>query len=165
MINDAKYWIENLKLQPHPEGGHYAETYHSQVYTSLGDVAQCLRKNCASLIYFLLKAGECSMFHRLQSDEIWLFHSGEPVTIYMIDEKGRLTTQHLGNELTDDENLQVFVPAHTWFAAELKTAKNYSLMSCLVSPGFTWEDFELADRKNLSAQFPQHCKLIERLTC
>jgi predicted cupin superfamily sugar epimerase len=164
MIKDALYWIKELKLKPHPEGGHYVETYKSQVYTSENEVAQCKnRRQCASLIYYLLNKEECSAFHRLQSDEIWLFHAGSPLNLYLIEPNGDLRIEKLGAQPDREENLQVFVPANTWFAAELNQNDSYGLMSCLVSPGFEWQQFELADKNKLLQEFPKHNVLINRL--
>jgi predicted cupin superfamily sugar epimerase len=164
MEKDAQYWIENLQLIPHPEGGHYAETYKSQLFASENEVSLCkTRKKCTSLIYFLLKGNECSAFHRLKSDEIWLFHSGQAVCIYTINKQGVLSQEILGNEPDKEQYLQVFIPANTWFAANIIDKKDYALMSCLVSPGFEWNDFELAENAQLTAAFPQHKFLIERL--
>lgn len=164
MKKDANYWIKELKLIPHPEGGHYAETYKSQVYSSENEVAQCKnRRQCASLIYYLLNKEECSAFHRLLSDEIWLFHAGAPLNLYLIDPKGNLRIETLGAQPEREENLQVFIPADTWFAAELNQKDSYSLMSCLVSPGFEWNEFELADKDLLSREYPEHASLINRL--
>ncbi|MGE4289395.1 MAG: cupin domain-containing protein [Salinivirgaceae bacterium] len=164
MEKDALYWIKELKLKPHPEGEHYAETYKSQVYGSENEVAQCKdRRQCASLIYYLLNKEECSAFHRLQSDEIWLFHSGASLNLYLIEPNGNLHVEKLGSQPEQEENLQVFVPANTWFAAELYQKDSYGLMSCLVSPGFEWNEYELADKKQLLREFPEHAALINRL--
>jgi predicted cupin superfamily sugar epimerase len=164
MKKDAAYWIKALKLKPHPEGGHYIETYKSQVNSSENEVAQCKnRRQCASLIYYLLNKEERSAFHRLQSDEIWLFHSGASLNLYLIDREGNLRIETLGAHPEQGEYLQVFVPANTWFAAELKQKDSYSLMSCLVSPGFEWNEFELADNEQLMQEFPKHAALIHRL--
>ena len=164
MKKDAAYWIKELKLKPHPEGGHYIETYKSQVYSSENEVAQCKnRRQCTSLIYYLLNKEECSAFHHLQSDEIWLFHSGASLSLYLIEPSGNLLVEKLGSKVGQGENLQVFVPANTWFAAELNQKNRYSIMNCLVSPGFEWNEFELAEKEQLVREFPKHIALINRL--
>ncbi|HAM99507.1 MAG TPA: hypothetical protein DCQ26_12940 [Marinilabiliales bacterium] len=157
---DALFWIEQLQLEPHPEGGSFAQTYQSGFYTSK-ELNNCrVTRRCASLIYFLLQKGEYSHFHRLQSDEIWLYQQGGPLTIYMITPGQEWFVERLGPNPDQHENLQVLIPAGSWFAAHLDASVDFCLMSCLVSPGFEWEDFELAETGDLICQFPQHAELL-----
>lgn len=155
MSKDAEYWINQLQLSPHPEGGYYAESYKSKKDSQ--DQVHC------SLIYFLLKEHDISAFHRLKSDEVWLFHAGASLTLYMIDTQGNMTSQKCGLNPDKGEALQLVIPANTWFAAELNRKLPYALCSCMVSPGFTWDDFELAQREHLMQMYPDHATLIERL--
>lgn len=164
MLKDANYWIKQLKLQPHPEGGHYTETYKSQIYSSNSELNNCVtNKHCSSLIYFLLKDNEYSAFHKLNSDEVWIYNSGGSVNIYIIDSSGKLTIEKFGSNIENGDNLQVFIPANSWFAAELINKTDYSLMSCLVSPGFEWNDFELGKSVMLELKFPKYKTLFEKL--
>ncbi len=156
MTQNAAYWINILELQPHPEGGYYRETYKSSF--EFGG------KQTATLIYYLLQNNDFSAFHRLKNDEVWLFHSGISLTIYSINESGEFKTQICGDKIDVGEELQVFIPANTWFAAEINSADGYSLVSCLVTPGFLWQDFELGNVQTLIELYPQHVNMIKRLT-
>ena len=161
-MKNADYWIKHLNLIPHPEGGHYKETYKSQIFLSKGDLNNCVTtRRSASLIYFLLSKKEKSTFHRLKSDEIWIFNKGTSVKIYIIDKKGNLLIEKLGHDIENNEELQVFIPAESWFAAELIDKTSFCLMSCIVSPGFEWDDFELADINKLIEQYPAYTDILK----
>jgi len=156
MKKDANYWIDTLKLIMHPEGGYYCETYKS---TTLEKHEQ----ECTSLIYFLLNSQDFSAFHKLKSDEIWLYHYGSAVNIYMLKTNGDIEMRVLGKALENNEFLQVLVPANTWFAADLANKNSFGLMSCVVTPAFKWDDFELAKKDQLILNFPNNKAIIERL--
>ncbi|MFN8153214.1 MAG: cupin domain-containing protein [Bacteroidia bacterium] len=149
--------IRQFQLLPHPEGGYYRETWRSteKVATTRGS------RSAGTTIYFLLESGNFSAFHRLQSDEAWYFHLGSAVNIYLIYPDGEAATIQLGSDL-NHQHLQVILPAGTWFAAETIQSNSYTLVSCSVSPGFEFQDFELADKEELAAQYPDHRQLIER---
>ena len=160
-MNNADYWIKHLKLIPHPEGGYYKETYKSQIFLSKGELNNCaITRSSASLIYFLLSKNEKSFFHKLKSDEIWIFNKGSSVNIYIIDKNGNLSIEKLGCDIENNEELQVFIPAESWFAAELLDKSSFCLMSCLVSPGFEWDDFELADLSKLMELYPEYIDIL-----
>ncbi len=148
---DGKYLIRQLGLQAHPEGGFYKETYRSD---QLVETGQNKSRNISTAIYFLLEKEDRSLFHRIQSDELWFFHQGEPLEIVWIKD-GRLNTIILGNDLEKGEVPQAVIPANTWFAARIKTLSGYTLVSCTVAPGFDFLDFELAARTNLIQEYPQ----------
>lgn len=157
----ADYWINKLNMKPHPEGGHYQETYRSEGSMLVGIGQE--RRNYATAIYFLLQSGEFSALHRLASDEIWHFHTGSPVTIHTITPIG----EHQQIELSPDAenpNFQAVIPAGYWFGAELTRPHSYCLVSCTVFPGFDFADFELANRDALIRKYPQHEEIITRLT-
>lgn len=123
--------IAKLNLAPHPEGGHYRQTW----------VAQNAGRATGTCIYFLLKAGERSAWHRVDATEIWLYHSGAPLLLGMAATAAGPAQDHL---LTPDLNLgapQLIVPEHHWQRAHSTGA--YTLVSCTVSPGFTFEGFTL----------------------
>jgi len=154
-------WIDRLDLEAHPEGGYYAETYTADVVVdnrSLPDQYEGPRPTLSS-IYYLLEAGDFSAFHRLVSDELWHFYTGDPIKLYLLDTE--LETITLGIE-----QFQAVIPSGTWFAAETvseaEDAAGYSLVGCDVSPGFRFEDFELATSA-LADEYPAYCELIERL--
>lgn len=155
----ADYWIDLLKLNPHPEGGFYREVYRSGLAvqtTANGPVKQA----CTS-IYYLLQSGDFSAFHRLQSDEIWYFHKGAPLTIYIIHSLGELQPVQLSDQ--PDGNLSICVKANQWFAALPAQSEGFTLVSCAVAPGFEFAEFEMAARAQLAAQYPQHSNIINQL--
>ena len=124
--------IARLDLSPHPEGGWYRQTW-------VGDEAPRASGTC---IYFLLKAGETSHWHRVDATEVWHFYQGAPLTLKMAEtEHGPRTDRLLGPDLSLGAP-QAIVPANWWQAAE--TTGDYTLVGCTVSPGFTFDGFELA---------------------
>jgi len=157
---NAKHLIEKLQLLPHPEGGWYRETYRSAETITNKNGAN---RNVCTAIYFLLEENNKSHFHRIQSDETWFFHVGEPLEILMITD-GQLQLITLGNDILNGEILQFVVPAQTWFAARIKTGSGYSLASCTVAPGFDFSDFELAERENLIKEFSELEEVIREFT-
>lgn len=129
---DADGIIERLGLQPHPEGGHYAETHAERVGEERGAV---------TAIYFLLRQGERSRWHRVDATEIWLWHAGAALDLSIHD--GVLRPVRLGPGLDQGERPQAIVPAFAWQQAQSRG--DYSLVSCVVAPGFTFAGFELPD--------------------
>lgn len=156
----AKELIDNLQLLSHPEGGWYRETYRSAETMTNKNGAQ---RNVCTAIYFLLEGKDKSHFHRIESDETWFFHSGEPLEIVMIAD-GMLRIITLGNDILKGEMPQFVIPAKTWFAAKIKTETGYSLVSCTVAPGFDFADFELAEREKLSIEFSELKDVIREFT-
>lgn len=165
-MNQANYWITKLQLKPHPEGGYYKETYQSDFYLSADSLKEShvAERRSSTLIYFLLKDEDYSQFHRLKSDEIWIYQYGESMTIHVITPDGKLLSKKLGKNIEDGENMQLIVPANSWFSAELNNINSFSLVSCMVSPGFVFDDFELAKQDELIIEYPQYVNLIKRLT-
>ncbi|HEV8508114.1 MAG TPA: cupin domain-containing protein [Chitinophagaceae bacterium] len=157
---NAQEIIEKLKLIPHPEGGFYKETYKSD-YTITNDRKE--DRHVCTAIYYLLKDDDKSLFHRIRSDELWFFHLGRPLEIISIEDE-HLITLILGNDIKKGELPQVKIPANTWFAARVKNAKGFSLVSCTVSPGFDFADFSLAKREDLVQQYPHLKDVIEKFT-
>ena len=157
---NASHLIQQLQLQPHPEGGYYRETYRSvETLTT----AQRNTRNVSTAIYYLLEDQDKSVFHRIQSDELWFFHQGKPLEIVSI-RNAELVTIILGNDVTKNQVPQAMIAANTWFAARVKDAAGYSLVSCTVAPGFEFSDFELANRKELLELYPKIKDTIERFT-
>ena len=126
--------ISRLGLQPHPEGGHYRETFRDPRIVDGGRAA-------STAIYFLLARGEKSHWHRVDAVEIWHYHAGEPLALRIANGDGELMIR-LGSDLTADEQPQAIVPAHAWQAAE--STGGWTLVSCTVAPGFDFKTFELA---------------------
>jgi len=126
--------IAKLDLQPHPEGGWYRQTWVDE--TSNG-------RPTGTAIYFLLKAGEHSHWHKVDATEIWLYHAGAPLILSMsADDDGPAADHMLSGELTEGAP-QVIVPKDHWQAA--RTTGDWTLVSCTVSPGFQFDGFTLAD--------------------
>ena len=124
--------IERLELTPHPEGGHYRQTW----------VADGPGRPTGTCIYFLLRAGERSHWHKVDAAEIWLYHSGAPLILSMADrETGPAQDHILGPDLATGAP-QIIVPPNVWQAA--KSTGDWTLVSCTVSPGFQFEGFTLA---------------------
>jgi len=161
----ADNFIEYLQLQPHPEGGFFKETYRSKGVIT----ANCLPSGFkgdrfySTAIYYLLKQGDYSAFHRIASDECWHFYEGGSLLIHIIHIEGDYTTTRLGRKIQEGEVLQFVVPAHCWFASEPAPGTNFSLVGCTVSPGFDFADFEMAHANTLIKEYPQHSSILHRL--
>ncbi|WP_278921851.1 cupin domain-containing protein [Pseudophaeobacter profundi] len=124
--------IAELQLTPHPEGGWYRQTW----------VAKNAGRASGTCIYFLLRGGETSHWHRVDATEIWLYHAGAPLVLSMSpDDTGPAQDHLLSPDLTKGQP-QLIVPEGHWQAA--RSTGDYTLVSCTVSPGFQFEGFELA---------------------
>lgn len=160
MFNQADY-VRRLGLQPHPEGGWYKETYHSDDrYFALESGGQRYRYTS---ILFLLTADNPSHFHRLNHDELWFYHAGDSVTVHCIAPDGQTQAVRLGLDLDHGEVPQFRVPAGTIFASEVTQPAGFGLVSCVVAPGFDYQDFELLTQADLTAKYPDQTALIARL--
>ncbi|KGR73228.1 cupin domain-containing protein [Streptococcus phocae subsp. salmonis] len=140
-------WISRLELEPHVEGGYFKQVEQSQ------DVGHYQGKERAlyTSIYFLLDDTNPSHFH-----------AGSPLTIHMIRDDGRYETHDLGLEISKGQSLHYCVPKGTIFGSTV--ASGYALVSCLVAPGFDYEDFKLFSRQELLATYPDHKEIIHKLT-
>ncbi|KAA0990514.1 cupin domain-containing protein [Dyadobacter aurulentus] len=166
-MKPAKYWIDKYGLLPHPEGGYYAETYRAA--ETIDPQGLPIRFNGARSfstgIYFLLESHHFSAFHRIQSDEMWHFYAGEALEIFVIDPETReLEIIRLGNNPDKGEAFQAVVPAGKWFGSRPAKGSSYALVGCTVAPGFDFQDFEMAEREALKAEFPEFSGLIGELT-
>lgn len=161
----AEYFISKLGLDGHIEGGYYKELYRTSFSVSVEGSKFNIDSDRAlsTTIYYLLKSGQVSKFHKLKSDEIWFYHYGCPMIIHIIDENGVYKALKLGLDLENGESPQILVPADTIFGAEPLHRDSFSLVSCMVSPGFDFRDFTLYESKELCAMFPQSKDLICRL--
>jgi uncharacterized protein len=156
---------EALGLEPHREGGYFLETYRSPVtvHTEFGV------RSLTTAIVYLLTGSNPSRFHRLRADEIWFFHAGSRAEMLMLE-------QAAGGErrppfiALGQEHPQVVVPAGTWLGVRVALGQaagggpDWTLASCVVMPGFEYEDFELADRETLLREFPEEAEIIRALT-
>lgn len=163
---NAQYWKARLKLESHVEGGAFKEVYRSSLMLpqSMLTDAHKGERSASTSIYFLLEYGQFSALHRIASDEIWHHYDGAVLTIYEIDEDGKLTKHLLGKNIDNGELPQVIIKANSWFGSRVEVEGGYTLCACTVAPGFDFADFELADEKTLSDQYPQYQDLIKSLT-
>ena len=166
LLPTADEWVALLHLQPHPEGGYYAETYRSLETVSAAHLPARYGgdRSFATGIYFLVRGGTFSALHRIQSDEMWHFYSGSRLTVYVIHPEGHLEEIYLGSNFAAGETFQAVVPAGCWFGSKVHDVQGYALVGCTVAPGFDFADFELADRSALTRQFSQHAAVIQDLT-
>ncbi|MEG1481080.1 cupin domain-containing protein [Clostridium sp.] len=156
---DSKYYIKNLNMEKHPEGGYFKESFISNdSFIKDGN-----NKILWTSIYFLLHTGEVSNFHRLKSDEMWYFHDGEALTIYMITPEGLLIEKKLGLNILNGEEPQILVPKGYIFGSAMNN-NGFSLVGCMVSPGFDFNEFELFERAELLSLYPEYIEIITRLT-
>jgi uncharacterized protein len=126
--------ITLLELQPHPEGGYYRETFR--------DAREVEGRASSTAIYFLLRGGEPSRWHRLDAAEIWHWYAGAPLELVVAVEGRDATRNTLGPNLRSGQRPQAIVPAHHWQRAV--STGEWTLAGCTVAPGFTFEAFELA---------------------
>lgn len=134
MNSEADAIIARLQLRPHPEGGHYRETFR--------DASDAGARATSTAILFLLKAGERSHWHRIDATEIWHFHAGAPLRLDIDD--GRRTMVTLGRDVLSGQSPQGVVPRLAWQAAQ--SLGDWTLVGCTVAPGFEFSGFELAPR-------------------
>jgi hypothetical protein len=126
--------IARLGLEPHPEGGHFRETFRDPAVDAQGRAA-------STAIYFLLAKGERSHWHRIDAAEVWHYYAGSALELQIADDTG-VTTVRLGSEFMADEVPQAIVPPQAWQAAT--SCGDWSLVGCTVAPGFDFAHFELA---------------------
>ena len=134
----ARDLVAKLGLEPHPEGGWYRETWRADAQTG--------ERASATLIYFLLETGQRSHWHRVDAAEIWLWHAGNPLELSLsAGEDGPVTSRVLGPDLLSGHAAQHVIPAGEWQAAHpLEGPHDFTLVSCVVSPGFEFDGFTLA---------------------
>lgn len=156
--------IEKLNLQLHPEGGHYTEVYRSEGIIETDEDSFPDGRHFSTSIYYLLASGDQSHFHRIKSDEVWHHYEGSSITIHLISESGSCRKLHVGKDLDSGQKPQHIVPAGYWFGVTVDDPDSYALCGCNVSPGFDFDDFEMADRKALLERYPEHKEIIQKLT-
>ena len=137
-MSNARELIEKLKLEPHPEGGWYKETWR-------GDAAKGERAS-ATLIHFLLESGQNSHWHKVDATEIWLWHSGNPLKLSLSDPTGTALAEIcLGPDVAGGDVVQQVIRPNEWQAAQpLPGEHDFTLVSCVVSPAFEFDGFTLA---------------------
>jgi len=173
MTPTAAELAATLGLAPHPEGGFFRETYRAAetVITPRGERA------ASTAILFLVTAAAISHLHRLSSDELWVFQGGLPLELVTLSPGGELGVHMLGDPTgrareadASTATPQALVPAGSWQGARLAggphlpASRAWALVSCTVSPGFEYEDFELGERDALLAAFPEHAEIVTAFT-
>jgi predicted cupin superfamily sugar epimerase len=165
-LNTIENIIKKLGLLPHPEGGYFKETYRSDIRIPLEALPERFKgnRNCCTAIYFLLTSDNFSAFHKIKQDEIWHFYGGSPISLHLITKTGNYEKHLIGPDLEKGEMPQCVVKGGDWFASEVETPDSYGLAGCTVSPGFDFEDFEMADRQDLIDRYPDQKQIITQLT-
>lgn len=154
----AEQLIQKYALMPHPEGGWYREVYRSS--RSVGIPAGYPgERSSLTVIYFLLAAGDFSAFHRVRSEEVWVHLAGAPLELVVLEEAALVHL--LGRPGETGEPLAVVPPLALQAA---RTTGDFTLVSCLVAPGFDFADFEIPSREELLRRYPRHESLIRRFT-
>ena len=150
--------IKKLNMKPLPsEGGFYSETYRSAepaLPAGLFGINSKTTRSVSTAIYYLVTPESFSALHRVKSDEMFHFYSGDPVEMIQFDDRGNLTNFILGSDVINDQHPQVIVPKGVWQALKLKAGGQWALLGTTVSPGFEFEDFEMGDRAQLIKEFP-----------
>lgn len=152
--------VQKFELAEHPEGGWYKEIYRSDLTIASENGMRSLLTS----IYFLLSSENQSHFHKIESDEIWFYHEGSPLSVHTISPKGEYKILKVGLNLEKGELPQVLVPKGTIFGSTVDEPGSYSFVSCAVAPGFDFEDFYLHTEEELLTQYPEHASIINRLT-
>lgn len=155
--------VEELGLQPHPEGGFFAETYRSD--EQVENIERYAGPRALSTaIYFLLTAWSPSRLHRVKSDEIWHFYAGDPLEMLQLHDDGSAEQIVIGSDVAHGQRPQVLVPRGSWQGVRVMPGGNYGLVGATVAPGFDFADFEMGERESLAHAYPMHAALIEVLT-
>jgi hypothetical protein len=132
---DADEIIEHLQLTPHPEGGSYRQTWRAPTETN--------ERAAGSAIYFLLRRGEVSRWHRVDAAEVWHYYEGAPLEVAISTDGATVRLVTLGPDLAAGQRPQLVVPADAWQRA--RSLGDHTLVGCTVSPAFEFAGFEIAD--------------------
>ncbi|WLH38253.1 cupin domain-containing protein [Pseudomonas sp. FP2196] len=161
---NAQDLISALNLEPHVEGGYFRRTYQAD-HRDLLQTDNGPRYLMTSIYYLLTEQSPVGQFHFNQSDILHYFHSGDAIEYSLILADGSLQTLVMGSDVLAEQHLQLHVPGGIWKASRLLEGSNgFGLISEAVSPGFDFADMQMGNRLKLTAQFPQHRALIEKLT-
>jgi len=158
---------KRLKLQPHPaEGGYFVETYRAE-HLLAPDVLPAGypgARAVSTAIYYLLTPDSFSAMHRLRGDEIFHFYLGDPVELLQIKANGAGEVIVLGQDIVAGMRPQHVVPGGAWQGSRLRAGGKYALLGTTVAPGFDYQDFEVGEREELVAEYPQFAGMIRELT-
>lgn len=156
-MNRIEELIARFNMQAHPEGGFYAETYRSgeEVETEKGT------RSLMTVIYFLLRSEDKSRFHVIESDELWFHHEGADLSIHVLDDSGyKILKLGKNDEAAAPQQL---VSRRKIFGSTVDEPNSYALVSCVVSPGFDFQDFRLLGKKELLELYPSEVEIIDFL--
>ena len=158
--------IKLLGLEPHAEGGFYKETCRSdeKIPHHALPARYQVDKHLYTAIYYLLTPDTISALHRIQTDELFHFYLGDPVSMLWLCPDGCAETKILGNDIAAGQLLQCLVPKGVWQGMCLVEGGRFALMGTTMAPGFDFHDFELGNRGDLIKNYPHHAHLIERFT-
>jgi len=162
MRDRAQELIDTLGLIPHPERGHYVETYRAAL--AVDGLPHGGARAASTAIYFLVtRAQPTTYLHRLKSDELFHLYEGGPLDVLLLGAGGG-EVRRLGLDVAAGERPQLVIAAGTWFAVELAPAATHCLFGCTVAPGFDFADFELAQGPELAGLYPEHAVRIARMS-
>lgn len=131
---DAARIIETLDLKPHPEGGHFGETWRAPAGPG--------ERSAGTAIYYLLQAGEVSHWHRVDAAEAWHWYAGAALELALSPDGCEVVHHQLSADITSDARPQLVIPARVWQTA--RSLGEWTLVGCTVSPGFEFSGFEMA---------------------
>lgn len=156
----AQTWIDALQLTPHPEGGYFRDMRFATTPVPFPDGRT---RFPYTSIYFLLTDKSPSHFHRLRSDEVWYFHTGASLTVHCLLPGGGYAQVRLGLHPGRGEVLQARIPAGVIFGSTVEEPDGFALVSCMVAPGFDFQDFELFTQEQLLKDYAAHEAIVRRL--
>lgn len=149
-----------LKLEPHPEGGFYRQTYISEERIGLARGARAL----GTAIYYLLEPGTFSEMHSIDSDELFHFYLGDPVEMLQLKPDGSSALFTLGQDLEAGQHVQLLVPAGVWQGTRLAEGGKMALLGCTVAPGFDFADYRSGSYAELAEKWPAEAERIRART-
>jgi predicted cupin superfamily sugar epimerase len=164
---NAQEIIDALGMSPHPEeGGYFVETYKCEESIPRKALPERYRgkRSFGTAIFYLLTPETYSQLHKLESDEIFHFYLGDPMTMLQLQPDGSSQVLTLGRDIVGGQRLQVVVPAGTWQGSFLNEGGEFALLGCTVAPGFEYADYETGSRGDLLKEYPEQEELIVRLT-
>jgi predicted cupin superfamily sugar epimerase len=159
--------VEKLGLEAHPmEGGYFRETYRSHITIPANILPDEYDqdKSACTAIYFLIGPSHYSAMHRVKTDEIFHFYSGDPVEMLQLHPDGTHSIINIGSDIMAGEVPQVIVPGRSWQGSRLRPGGKYALMGTTVSPAFDYDDYEHGSRESLVAKYPGCEEMIRDLT-
>lgn len=162
-----EFLIEHFQLEPLPvEGGMFRLHYRNPEKISADALPEryTQSKATSNAIVYLHQPHTCSLLHRLRTDEIYHFYNGDAVTLVLLYPDGTFETQTLGRDYAKGQRPFFVVPRDVWQGSFLNDGGEWALLGCTLAPAYDDDDFELGNRAELSAQYPQATELIRRLT-